>query len=148
MKRKVVLKAMAKFLAIIISLNFALFITEEALQVVMFASWAGKDIDVSTRQALVDLYATINSTLNAMNNAFGVFLPPFYIAYRSYYLAGKKWTQAQVEAFGLHEPFVDRSWVSALFVSVFALLAAGTIIYFVIRGKEEKGGLEEFIKKE
>jgi hypothetical protein len=113
-------------------MTFALFIIEEGLQVLMFSSWASKDLPKETRQQIVDLYYSANIALKALNWAIGVFVPPMFVAYYLYSRAGDVWIKAQIEGFGLRHPIPDLSWLQNAVYSIFAFFSL-VLLILVIR---------------
>ena len=136
------LKAVGAVLGIISGLCFALFIIEEGLQVLMFASWAGKDVSKETRQAIVDMYAGANTALKALNNTIGIFVPPMHVAYGLYAKNGDIWLQAQVEGYGLKPPLPYLGWVADLLYSTFAFLGLVTLVIVVSRVVNSRAAAE------
>lgn len=78
-------KVIAVILSIIGLVTFSLFILEESLQSIMFATWAAKD---AKRWDLVlyglDTSKKINRTIKIVNHLFGWIQPLSFLAYRSY----------------------------------------------------------------
>lgn len=132
------LRRLGWFLGVVGSMNFALFIIEEGLQVLMFSSWAGKHLSTETRQIIVELYAASNALLDVLTRTLGIFIPPMYLAYRGYVEAGWVWVRAQVEAYGLLPPKASLWWVPELGLSLGILLAAAVAVW-ILAGRLPKG---------
>jgi len=84
-KIKAVLSVLALLISVMGVITFSLFIFEEALQTVMFGTWAAQD---AQRWDLVlkgcDTNRKINRTMKIVNYGFGWIQPFAFISYRAY----------------------------------------------------------------
>ena len=126
------LKLIGVVLGGLASLGFCLFILEESLQVLMFSSWASKDLPKEERQKIVDTYASLNCALLALTYAIGIWIPPYYVAYRGYVEAGERWVSAQVAGYGLRQPLPQMEWVGWLVQSI-GMLAGLVLVVGIVR---------------
>jgi len=79
------LAAIATILSIMGLITFALFILEEAMQTIMFGTWAAQDAgDWALVLAGCETNRKINRTLKIVNYSVGWIQPFAFIAYRSY----------------------------------------------------------------
>lgn len=143
------LRKLGWFLGVIASMSFSLFIIEEGLQVLMFSSWAGKNVSTETRQLIVELYAANNALLDVLTYTLGIFIPPMFMAYRAYTQAGWVWVRAQVEAYGLQPPKASLWWAPELGLSLGVLLAVVIGVWFLAGRlpKGRSGQLKELLRR-
>lgn len=132
-------KLVLGILGAVAGMQFAMFITEEALQTIMFSSWIEKSMAREHAQIIADAYYSVLMAGKGLTYLVGWAVPPMFVAYNAYWLSAETWLTRFCAAYEV-VPSQSWSWLRTfLLSSVLLVILVGVILKVPRPGLKEEG---------